>query len=155
MTLMTSTGSAFTKLFSMSLEFNVPHRTLTAEGLGGVTLNFPSPKRLGTSKCYVPGDLCEARPFLWSGLGISHSLGMSTVKWYYKSRIHYDHSSCSRCMWRGTNFKPPSLCSPCEVRIPGSPWLELSFCKRRVNRLQVIQANGKLTTVSRGVLQTQ
>lgn len=46
MTLMTSTGSAFAKLYLMSLEHSMQRQMLTAEGHGGPTLNFPSPKRL-------------------------------------------------------------------------------------------------------------
>ena len=59
------------------------------------------------------------------------------VKWYYQSRVNFDHSACPRCTWQGNNMERPSLCSAREEMIPGPPWLELSFARKRFNRLQV------------------
>ena len=154
----------------MSLAPSMRRPMLTAEGLGGHTLNFPSPKRLlscfgegkfnfhirqadgtGRQNVKLQPTRGELDPVLGVGWG-SRSLSTSTVcevdpsyryiypvgiKWFYKARIDFDHSTCPRCTWRGVNVNRPSLCSPRKLMIPGPPWLELSFCKRRINRLQV------------------
>ena len=80
------------------------------------------------SRSMNTSTVCEVDP--------THPVG---VKWYYKSRFDFDHSACPRCTWRGETDDRPSLCSPRKIVIPGPPWLELSFCKRRFNRLQVIE----------------
>ena len=59
------------------------------------------------------------------------------VKWFYQSRVNFDHSACPRCTWKGNNMERPSLCSAREEVIPGPPWLKLSFVRKRFNRLQV------------------
>ncbi|XP_078356085.1 uncharacterized protein LOC144640900 isoform X2 [Oculina patagonica] len=78
------------------------------------------------SRSFSTSTVCEVDP--------THPVG---IKWSYKTRVDFDHSACPRCMWRGENDRP-TLCSPQKIMIPGPPWLELSFCKRRFNRLQVV-----------------
>lgn len=88
------------------------------------------------SRNFNTSTVCEVDP--------THPIG---IKWFYKARVDFDHSACPRCTWLGDTINRPSLCSPQEVIIPGPPWLELSFCKRRFNRLQVITI-GYISTFS-------
>lgn len=117
---------------------------------GGGKFNFAIRQSDGSGRQNVKLQATrgELDPVLGVGWG-SRSLGTSTVcevdpthpvgvKWFYKSRFDFDHSACPRCTWQGENIDRPSLCSPRKLVIPGPPWLELSFCKRRFNRLQVI-----------------
>ena len=154
---MMSSGSAFVKPYLMSLGAPAPPQTLTAEGLQGLMSNFPSSKGLflscfgdgkfdfatrgtdGTGRQNVKFQATRAEldPVFGVGWG-TRSFDTTTVcevdpskhigvKWYYQSRVNFDHSACPRCTWQGNNMERPSLCSAREEMIPGPPgWSSVS-----------------------------